>query len=141
MRLLLATLFTLTPTVVVAGPDDDARAAVAVELAKLSLRKPVQPFTPNDVPTDLDKPAPTGWEKVKIGDGPWHFRKTAPGVAAPPPFAPDPFGILRTPAPLAGTSPRPGPGRGSFAGTPQAGTFTSAPPVVLSGGTNCPTGT
>lgn len=44
----------------------------------------VPPPARSDVPTDLDKPTPAGWEKVKIGDGPWHFRKiAAPGVAAP----------------------------------------------------------
>lgn len=37
----------------------------------------------DDTPTDLTKPAPPGWEKVSIDGGPWHFRKIAPGVAAP----------------------------------------------------------
>ncbi len=89
MRLFLAMLFILIPSAAVAGPDDDARAVVAVELAKLALKKQVPPVT-SDVPTDLDQLAPPGWKKVKIGDGPWHFEKieTAPGVAAPSPFAP-----------------------------------------------------
>lgn len=126
MRLLLATIFALVPAVATAGPDEDARAAVAVELAKLALRKP---------------PA---FEKVSFDGGrTWQLRPVtaAPGVVAPSPFVPlDPFGILRTPAPPVGTSPRPAPAPGSSAATPQAVTYTSAPRVIRSGGTNCPTG-
>ncbi len=90
MRLFLAMLFILIPSAAVAGPDEDARAVVAVELAKLALRKP-PPIT-YDTPTDLTQPAPYGWEKVSYDDGrTWSFRKVstaAPAVAAPSPFAP-----------------------------------------------------
>src|SRR6478735_1652806 len=78
-------MFVILALSIGAPPSDlemeKAKAAVAVAVAMAKLNE-------SGTPTDLDKPAPPGWEKVSVDGGPWHFRKitAAPGVAAPQTF-------------------------------------------------------
>ncbi len=93
-----------------------------------------------DVPTDLSKPAPAGWEKVSFDGGrTWQFRKV-PGVTAPSPFGPGTT-TPGTPVRPAGISLLPAPAAGSFAGSSPAATFTNAPSATPAGTTDCVTGT
>lgn len=91
MRAILASLFLILPAVARAGEAEDAaaQAAVAVELAKLSLKKQTRPKVDPEpaLPTDPSQPAPPGYQWIKRGDGPWKLEPVTENKAAVPEVA------------------------------------------------------
>lgn len=116
------------------GADDNelAKAAVAVELAKLKLQSPATP-TPTVDGYDPKLTVPPGWQWVKRGESPWKLEpKSAPEVTPVVPFRVGSTPGINAPNVAEASTSFPG-------GTVTGHTRTFALPGIR-GGTNCSPG-